>query len=298
MVDYRILISNINIFNLDLIDVDSRWSWKNINSPFSRLYYITKGHARLKINDDHFELLPGKMYLVPSYATHDYYCEDFMQHYFVHFTCKIQTGLEILDIYKVDNEIDALPDDTKLFSRLLELNPNRKLNDLNPRLNPLNQLRDAKSVPNILYIDDPGKELSDMFESQGILRILISRFLKTAHKNETSQKLFAIKRFEPVLNYIDMNISEKLTLEELAQIVHLNPTYFSNTFYKLFGERPVSFVNRKRIENAQSLLVLSNKTLKEIAVQTGFDDVNYFSRVFSKYTGQPPMKYRNTHSTL
>ena len=298
MVDYQTLTSNINIFNLDLIDVDNQWNWKNVNSPFSRLYYITKGYARLKINDDYFELLPGRMYLVPSFATHDYYCEDFMQHYFVHFICKLETGLDIQNIYQVDKEVDAMPGDIKLFDRLIELNPNRKLKDVNPRLNPLNKLREAKSMSQILHIDDPGRDLSNLFESEGILRILVSRFLKTTHKNETSQKLFAIKRFEPVLSYIDENIREELSLEELAQIVHLNPTYFSNTFYKLFGERPVSFINRKRIEKAQSLLVLSNKTLKEIAALTGFDDVNYFSRIFSKYTSQPPIKYRDTHSTL
>jgi two-component system response regulator YesN len=92
-------------------------------------------------------------------------------------------------------------------------------------------------------------------------------------------------------------LQRPISLVDMAEVVHLNPTYFSNLFADFMGERPVEYLNRKRIERAQLLLLSTNLPLKEIAAGTGFSEANYFSRVFSKHIGMPPQKYRYQERT-
>jgi two-component system response regulator YesN len=65
-------------------------------------------------------------------------------------------------------------------------------------------------------------------------------------------------------------------------------------FSRLMGIRPTDYLNKKRIEKSQMLLLCSGKKLKEIALDVGFADPNYFSRVFKKYTGLSPQEYIHT----
>lgn len=58
------------------------------------------------------------------------------------------------------------------------------------------------------------------------------------------------------------------------------------------GQSPVDFINRKRIERAQFLLLGEKAPLKETAEEVGFQDVYYFSRIFRKITGISPARYR------
>ena len=78
----------------------------------------------------------------------------------------------------------------------------------------------------------------------------------------------------------------------MAEVVDLNPSYLSDVFSKTIGISPIKFINRKRIENAQELLLSTSLTLYEIARKTGFSDEYYFSRTFNKIVGQPPGEYR------
>jgi AraC-like DNA-binding protein len=74
--------------------------------------------------------------------------------------------------------------------------------------------------------------------------------------------------------------------------MNLQSTYFSNLFQKNFGIPPIKYLNRKRMEEAQRLLLYSDLTLAEIALQLGIDDAFYFSKLFKKYLGVSPDKYR------
>jgi YesN/AraC family two-component response regulator len=135
-------------------------------------------------------------------------------------------------------------------------------------------------------------DLSRIIESRGILMHLLSDFLKTAKGFDNPQKLYAVSRLEDVLKYIDYNLDKNITLKDMAKQAHLNPTYFSNLFAKLMKQRPIQYLNRKRIEKAQLLLCHTHFKLKTIALQVGIQDPNYFSRLFKKYIGTSPGEYR------
>ncbi|WP_054636585.1 response regulator [Thalassobacillus sp. C254] len=103
---------------------------------------------------------------------------------------------------------------------------------------------------------------------------------------------------EKINSYIKSNIDEKLTLEQLARVVHLHPQYISRLFKQEMGMTFTDFITKKRIEKSKELLVKSKKNITEISELCGFSDPNYFSRVFRKMEGEPPMQYRKNETLL
>ncbi len=78
----------------------------------------------------------------------------------------------------------------------------------------------------------------------------------------------------------------------LSERAFLSSDYFSRLFLKITKCRPIEYIQRKRIEKAQLLLATTYLSLEDIAEQTGINSVSYFSRLFKRYTGLSPNKYR------
>jgi two-component system response regulator YesN len=85
-----------------------------------------------------------------------------------------------------------------------------------------------------------------------------------------------------------------LTLEEVAEHVGLSPYYFSKLFKDRFGVTFIDYLTEVRIERAKEEMRDPNKSLKEVCFLVGYNDPNYFSRVFKKQTGLSPTEYRKT----
>lgn len=95
------------------------------------------------------------------------------------------------------------------------------------------------------------------------------------------------------MRYISQHFASKLTLEEVAEFVHLNPAYFSTLFKQTVGSSFKEYVTMVRIEESKRLLANTDYALIDIAVATGFEDQSYFSKVFKQYTGLTPKQYRS-----
>jgi two-component system, response regulator YesN len=93
-------------------------------------------------------------------------------------------------------------------------------------------------------------------------------------------------------SYIQERFTEDISLEEVADYVHLNPHYFSKIFKQQVGETFIDFVTGLRIDKAKALITSEHLSLKEVCFEVGYKDPNYFSRVFKKVTGVTPTEYR------
>ena len=93
--------------------------------------------------------------------------------------------------------------------------------------------------------------------------------------------------------YIDFHFAEYVSLSVIAEELHLNPSYLSSQFTKETGENITEYINRTRIEHSLPLLAHREKSIVEIAGECGFDDMNYFSRVFKKIMKCSPSAYRS-----
>ena len=94
------------------------------------------------------------------------------------------------------------------------------------------------------------------------------------------------------IRYISKNFAGNLTLEDVAEHVHLNATYFSTLFKQSTGSTFREYLNMVRIEESKRLLTSTDYSILEIALATGFEDQSYFSKVFKKHTGLTPKQYR------
>ncbi len=100
-------------------------------------------------------------------------------------------------------------------------------------------------------------------------------------------------RIDEILSYISDHYDDNLTTSSLAEKFFLNEHYFCHFFKEATGQSPVSFINRFRIEKAETLLKNTDIPITEVAMNVGFDDPNYFTRTFKKYLGVTPSAYKN-----
>ncbi|WP_339323030.1 response regulator [Paenibacillus sp. FSL W8-0194] len=94
--------------------------------------------------------------------------------------------------------------------------------------------------------------------------------------------------------FIDLHLSEEVTLEEVAKRVGLTRTYFSALFKKMTGETFVHYRIKKRIEEARKLLAVPTLTITDIAVQVGYEDYPHFTKTFKNFVGMSPSEYRSS----
>ena len=101
-------------------------------------------------------------------------------------------------------------------------------------------------------------------------------------------------RVRQVMDYVARNLSEKITLDRLAELSGLSTSRLSHRFREVVGASPMSFVEQQRTLRATQLLTMTSLNVKQIAVQLGYDTPFYFSLRFKKQTGRSPTDYRRT----
>lgn len=94
--------------------------------------------------------------------------------------------------------------------------------------------------------------------------------------------------------FIDGHFSEPLTLQDMGKALHVSPYYLSHVFKETSGYSPTQYLLRRRIGEAQNLLISTDLPMARIAEQVGFETQNYFNLQFSKHVGMPPGKYRES----
>ena len=98
-----------------------------------------------------------------------------------------------------------------------------------------------------------------------------------------------------IKEYIDEHYSEPLTLQSIGDALNASPYYISHVFKRVSGYSPIQYLLRRRLGEAQTLLISTSIPISEIAGMVGFDTQNYFNAQFTKNVGIPPKKYRENY---
>lgn len=140
----------------------------------------------------------------------------------------------------------------------------------------------VKSQDDLLNI---GKILSQYFNSK-----VLTNQLLTPEISEPDKELAYLMQ-----DYINANYSYNISSKSIAEKFYVNPSYASRCFSEKHGQTITEYINKVRIERAMLLLKISMTPVSNIALNVGYTDLNYFSRVFKKWVGLSPTQYRNTY---
>lgn len=273
------------VLNVGLAVHNADWNWKNVNSPFTRLYYVTEGSAQIELPDGIYTLSSKHMYFIPAFTIHTNICKSNFVHYYLHIYEDHYSDNDWLDHWKFPVEIEATDLDLALFKRLCEINPHMTLQKSDPTTYDNN--------PTLMQnlIKNRQRAFCDKVESRGIVFQLLSRFFKQGQSKIEMED----NRIAKTVLYIRKHLNEAIELEKLAEISCLSKDHFIRLFKKELGTTPLQYINQKKIEKAQFLLITEELAVKEIAFQLAFDDYSYFNRLFKKTTGVTPQEYRRLY---
>ncbi|WP_409342136.1 helix-turn-helix domain-containing protein [Paenibacillus sp. MBLB4367] len=96
----------------------------------------------------------------------------------------------------------------------------------------------------------------------------------------------------PILQHVHTHYAEKLTLEDLSKRFHLSVPHISRAFKEKVGKSYLDYVHELRVESAATLLISTDMSITDIAVEAGFESFRTFSRVFREFKGMTPSEYR------
>jgi AraC-like DNA-binding protein len=102
-------------------------------------------------------------------------------------------------------------------------------------------------------------------------------------------------RLKRVLDYIDANLAEPITLADLAAAAALSPMHFAAQFRMSTGVRPHEYLLRRRIERARELLLQPGLSIVDVAFSVGFQTQSHFTTVFKRFVGDTPHQWRRSN---
>lgn len=241
------------------------WNRTNETPSFNRLYYIERGEGTVWINGIAYEPKPGQLMIMPAGTTQT--TETSRDNPYTRYFCHFDAHIGEWPLFPTPGKLYICdppdPDVVReLFADMIERFQSNQF---------LSSLRIHATLLNLIAL---------CLEAGGYLNFM-SEFMLNNDKEKLAH----------VLEYIEQRLGEPLSVEELADLIHLHPNYFIAYFKKFMGIPPMQYVQLKRMEFARTQLSHSDASISDIAEQTGMD-LPHFSKYFKKATGLSPSAYR------
>ncbi|MGL5315327.1 MAG: helix-turn-helix transcriptional regulator [Peptostreptococcaceae bacterium] len=111
---------------------------------------------------------------------------------------------------------------------------------------------------------------------------------------------YKLKNYSPLIrrtiNYINLNLKNELSVQSLANLFYVSPTYLSRLFKKEVNASVIEYINKQKVRRSTFLLKDTDLPIHHISHMVGIDDLNYFSRLFKKYMNKTPSQYRKDNT--
>ena len=138
-------------------------------------------------------------------------------------------------------------------------------------------------------------DMFDAFQSMDELRRYLYLLILDCIQMDADIDINARNKIKLGIQYIQANYNKDIAINDLAEKFAISPNYFSTVFKRETGQTTVNYIKELRLKKACEYLVNSNKSIVEISKEVGYEDSQYFFRVFKKTTGLTPLEYRRTH---
>jgi transcriptional regulator GlxA family with amidase domain len=112
------------------------------------------------------------------------------------------------------------------------------------------------------------------------------------------QKGHQDKDIKRIQDFIERNYSQELYVKKLAERFHMSNRTFIRRFSTATGNTPLEYIQRVRIEAAKRLLEKGKEGVEQVCIKSGYEDFNFFRKVFRRYTGLSPKEYRYKYGNM
>lgn len=225
--------------------------------------YVAKGILHVEQNNRHYKLEAGQYIVMKLTQKHKYYSDAVNPSSVIWFHFKGKEITSLLDRLDKKGKMPLIATSKDCEGKILKMfsvTKNRKID----------------------YEYDLSAQIYSL-----VLGLIKDSLIMVQNSGDSTLFYFAVD------TYIDENISEKLSLEILADTFNMNKYYFCRKFKKHFNNSPMNYINAKRIGIAKNMLDSTNDSLVFIAEQLGFYDQGHFSKTFKSIEGINPLKYKN-----
>lgn len=243
--------------------------WRETDSvpAYNKLYFICEGEGWIRIGNDDYYPKPGQLFLTPAHMKKSFSAINGRPYlkYWCHFT--LTAGpFDLFQWIGVPLCIDV--GDTGKMTQLFQ------------------EMIDWRQQESIVA----------RLREKALLLEIISCFLEAVPIQVLQHRSEEMNRLNIIQQYVDNHLHTSISIDQMAEAVHLHPNYFIAYFKKHFGVPPLKYVNRKRTDRAKQLLTATPLSIKEIADQTGFNETNHFTKFFRKETSLSPTEYRMAYT--
>ncbi|MCO7175359.1 AraC family transcriptional regulator [Sporolactobacillus kofuensis] len=246
-----------------------------------QFYYLTQGVGTIRCESDIFELHTGGVALMNSNELH------FMESKRDVLTCYI-IRIDLASLFNDLPDLRLLKDAELLAQQLIVFH-----HQLSEDTHIVHGIRNL-----ILEHEEhrPGYELAIKSTVLHLIVLLLRAHIRKIYtKEHFDRRLNSLNQMRTTINYIHDHLHSQITVHNLAHRALMSEAHFCRTFKKLYGKPVVSYINALRVDQAEDLLQTSPYTITEIALKVGFNDANYFSRVYKKQKGITPKQTRQSY---
>lgn len=137
------------------------------------------------------------------------------------------------------------------------------------------------------------ENMSSMAQLEKIRVSMISEYCDLVNKYSTAGYSNVVKK---AINYINLNFTNPISLSLIAENININSSHLSRQFKKETNMTVTDFINNKRVNEAEFLIEQNKNSITEIALMVGFENHNYFCKVFKQVTSLTPKEYLKKNS--
>lgn len=190
------------------------------------------------------------------------------------------TGLAMLEMIKQQNKPPVVIV-ISAYSEFEYAQEALKLGVVNYLLKPISKKKLIEAVEQAIKIQEKQERV-------GIIEQIVDDKLIDI----TTKKHHISVPIQTAIRYINENFDKELTLKEVAECVHLNPSYFSVIFKEQTNLTFSEYLTRTRIQAAKKLLISTDLLITEVAEKSGYKTSKYFIKLFKELVGVTPSVYR------
>lgn len=151
----------------------------------------------------------------------------------------------------------------------------------------------AASINRLISIsmeDSPEKDaLADLS-----LKFLLLRVIQTQQLYRLENRSLPDGRLTPAIQYIRNNLQKRISVDDLARKTYMSRSVFYQAFRGSFGLTPLEYIQRERIAHAKAMMADQRLSITEICYESGFNNLNYFIRLFKRFEGITPSVYKKS----